>query len=280
MHIGLNMAFPQSSARITEVAVLAEELGFESIWLPEHPIMPVHTSSKYGGSPDGSIPDYMSDLPDPYVMLAIASSVTKSLKLGTGISLIPERNPLILAKTISTLDLYSQGRFILGVGGGWLREETEIMGGDFHHRWSQIKESILSMKELWTKDEASFSGQYYNFPPVKCYPKPFQKPHPPILLGGASDRVYQRVVEYADGWIPVGLTPDQVKQGMDCLISLSEKAGRDPHSISVTVYGQPPDASILESWRQIGVNRVIVRLSTTKDQDFIAEMNSIAEALL
>ena len=246
MHIGLNMAFPQSSARITEVAALAEELGFESIWLPEHPIMPVHTSSKYGGSPDGSIPDYMSDLPDPYVMLAIASSVTKSLKLGTGISLIPERNPLILAKTISTLDLYSQGRFILGVGGGWLREETEIMGGDFHHRWSQIKESILSMKELWTKDEASFSGQYYNFPPVKCYPKPFQKPHPPILLGGASDRVYQR----------------------------------DPHSISVTVYGQPPDASILESWRQIGVNRVIVRLSTTKELDFIAEMNSIAEALL
>ena len=142
MHIGLNMAFPQSSANITDIALLAEDLGFESIWLPEHPIMPVHTNSKYGGTPDGSIPDYMSDLPDPYIMLGMASSVTKSLKLGTGISLIPERNPLILAKTISALDLYSQGRFLLGIGGGWLREETEIMGGDFDHRWSQIKESL------------------------------------------------------------------------------------------------------------------------------------------
>lgn len=274
------MAFPQSSGNITDVALLAEDLGFESIWLPEHPIMPVHTNSKYGGTPDGSIPDYMSDLPDPYIMLGMASSVTKSLKLGTGISLIPERNPLILAKTISALDLYSQGRFLLGVGGGWLREETEIMGGDFDHRWSQIKESILSMKELWTKDEASFKGNHYNFPPVKCYPKPFQKPHPPILLGGSSNRVYQRVVEYADGWIPVGLTLDQVKQGMDHLIALSEKSQRDPHSISVTVYGQPPDPSILEAWRKIGVNRVIVRLSTTKEGEFIAEMNSIAEALL
>ena len=280
MHIGLNMAFPQSSANITDVALLAEDLGFESIWLPEHPIMPVHTNSKYGGTPDGSIPDYMSDLPDPYIMLGMASSVTKSLKLGTGISLIPERNPLILAKTISALDLYSQGRVLLGVGGGWLREETEIMGGDFDHRWRQIKESILSMKELWTKDEASFKGNHYNFPPVKCYPKPFQKPHPPILLGGSSNRVYQRVVEYADGWIPVGLTLDQVKQGMDHLIALSEKSQRDPHSISVTVYGQPPDLSILEAWRKIGVNRVIVRLSTTKEGEFIAEMNSIAEALL
>ena len=280
MHIGLNMAFPQSSALITEVAVLAENLGFESIWLPEHPIMPVHTNSKYGGTPDGSIPDYMSDLPDPYIMLSIASSVTKSLNLGTGISLIPERNPLILAKTISALDLYSQGRFLLGVGGGWLQEETEIMGGDFEHRWSQIKESILSMKELWTKDEASFSGHYYNFPPVKCYPKPFQTPHPPILLGGASDRVHQRVVDYADGWIPVGLTVDQVHQGMNRLKALSEKRQRDPQSISVTVYGQPPDPSTLESWRKIGVHRAIVRLSTTREQDFIAEMNSIAEALL
>ena len=280
MHIGLNMAFPQSSANITDVALLAEDLGFESIWLPEHPIMPVHTNSKYGGTPDGSIPDYMSDLPDPYIMLGMASSVTKSLKLGTGISLLPERNPLILAKTISALDLYSQGRFLLGIGGGWLREETEIMGGDFDHRWSQIKESILSMKELWTKDEASFKGNHYNFPPVKCYPKPFQKPHPPILLGGSSNRVYQRVVEYADGWIPVGLTLDQVKQGMSHLIALSEKSQRDPHSISVTVYGQPPDLSILEAWRKIGVNRVIVRLSTTKEGEFIAEMNSIAEALL
>ena len=280
MHIGLNMAFPQSSANITDVALLAEDLGFESIWLPEHPIMPVHTNSKYGGTPDGSIPDYMSDLPDPYIMLGMASSVTQSLKLGTGISLIPERNPLILAKTISALDLYSQGRFLLGVGGGWLREETEIMGGDFDHRWSQIKESILAMKELWTKDEASFKGNHYNFPPVKCYPKPFQKPHPPILLGGSSNRVYQRVVEYADGWIPVGLTLDQVKQGMSHLIALSEKSQRDPHSINVTVYGQPPDPSILEAWRKIGVNRVIVRLSTTKEGEFIAEMNSIAEALL
>ena len=148
MDIGVNMSISSQSIDVAVLAQKAESLGFESIWLPEHPIMPVNTTSRYGGSPDGKIPESMSDMGDPYINLARASGVTEKIKLGTGISLIPERNPLVLAKEVATLDLYSGGRFVMGIGTGWLREETEIMGGDFDHRWSQAREAILAMKEL------------------------------------------------------------------------------------------------------------------------------------
>ncbi|MEC9309937.1 MAG: LLM class F420-dependent oxidoreductase [Chloroflexota bacterium] len=280
MEIGLNMAILSTSAPIADIARFAETLGFESIWLPEHTIMPSYSRSKYAGTADGSIPDYMSDLVDPYIGLSSASSCTTKLKLGTGISLIPERNPLLLAKTISSLDLFSSGRFILGVGGGWLREETEIMGGDFPNRWPQIRESILAMKQLWTQEESEFHGDYYDFPAVKCYPKPFQNPHPPVLLGGSAKNVYQRVIEYADGWIPVGLGMDEVAQGKKTLTRLAEENGRDPSSIQITVYGQPPDSAVIEAWEQIGVDRVIVRLSTTLPDNYATVMENIAAEIL
>ena len=125
------------------------------------------------------------------------------MKLGTGIVLVPERNPLLLAKEVSTLDLFSGGRFLFGIGAGWLREETQIMGGDFDHRWAQVRESVLAMKELWTKPAAEFHGTYYDFPPVKSFPKPAQKPHPPVILGGAFPHAARRAVRYGDGWVPI-----------------------------------------------------------------------------
>ena len=164
----------------------AEELGFDTFWAAEHPILPVSTSSKFLGYLDEPIPDVYSDIVDPFVALARASAVTKRIKLGTGICLVPEHNPLRLAKEIATLDHYSGGRFIFGVGAGWHREETGIMGGDFAHRWTQTREAIEVMKELWSKDEAEYHGTYYDFPPVKSFPKPVQKPHPPIFLGSVG----------------------------------------------------------------------------------------------
>ena len=133
----------------------------------------------------------MSDIGDPFLALARASAVTKTLKLGTGICLVPEHNPLLLAKEIATLDHLSGGRFLFGIGAGWLQEETEIMGGDFAHRWSQTREAMLVMKELWTKEEAEYHGTFYNFPPVRSFPKPAQPPHPPIFLGGSASNVFQ-----------------------------------------------------------------------------------------
>ncbi len=146
MKIGVNMRLIDDSPDVAELARVAESLGFESIWLPEHPIMPVRTDARYGGTPDGTIPPDMAHMGDPFVGLARASAVTTNLKLGTGVCLVPERNPLLLAKEIATLDSLSGGRFIFGIGAGWLREETEIMGGDFAHRWGQTGESILAIK--------------------------------------------------------------------------------------------------------------------------------------
>src|SRR5919198_3091696 len=145
------------------LAKTAEALGFESFWVPEHPIIPVQTSSPYPGSSDGNIPESYSRIVDPFVALARASAATQTIKLGTGICLVPERNPLLLAKEIATLDHFSGGRFLFGIGAGWLREEMEILGGNFEHRWGQTREAVLAMKQLWTTDEAQFHGQYYDF---------------------------------------------------------------------------------------------------------------------
>ena len=161
------------------------------------------------------------------------------ISLGTGVCLIPERNPLLLAKVVATLDHFSRGRFLFGIGAGWHREETEIMGGNFSHRWSQTHDAILAMKELWTKEEAEYHGKYYDFPPVKSFPKPFQKPHPPILLGGIARNVFKRTLDWGDGWMPSGSSPEQVKQGRDTLNHLAVRSGRDPRSIQVLAYNAP-----------------------------------------
>jgi len=188
MAVGIVVPLPAYTVDAAFIAKKAEELGFESIWYHEHPILPVHSDSPFP-STGGAIPETYRHFTDPYIALARASAVTNKIKLATGITLVPERNPLILAKQIASLDHYSGGRFLFGIGAGWNREETTLMGGDFDHRWTQTREAVLAMKELWTKDEAEFHGRYYDFPPVYCYPKPVQKPHPPVLLGGHARSV-------------------------------------------------------------------------------------------
>ena len=228
MKVGVTMFCTGYSIDPAVLALRAEELGFDSFWLPEHPVIPVHQKTGFLGVSGRSIPEVYGHMIDPFVGLARASAVTQKIKLGTGICLVPEHNPLLMAKEIASLDYLSGGRFVFGVGAGWFREETEIMGGDFEHRWSQTRESILAMKELWTKDESEFHGRFYDFPPVKSYPKPARKPHPPIFLGGAAGNVFKRVVAWADGWFPVRPTMAQVKVGRATLDELASAAGRDP----------------------------------------------------
>ena len=196
MDIGVFCFTSGESADPAIVAKKAEELGFASFWVPEHPILPVHTTVGYPMAPDQPIPRTIGIISDPFVALARASATTTKIKLGTGICLVPERNPLLLAKEISTLDHYSGGRFLFGIGAGWQKEECEIMGGDFPHRWTQTRDSILAMKELWTADESEYHGRYYDFPAVKCFPKPAQNPHPPVILGGSAKNVFKRTVEW------------------------------------------------------------------------------------
>jgi len=281
MNIGVSVPLPAYHVDVGFMARKAEELGFESFWCAEHPFIPVSSASRFPGSADGVIPESYSHFVDPFVALARASGTTKSIKLGTGIVLVPERHPLLLAKEISTLDLFSGGRFLFGIGAGWLREETQIMGGDFDHRWTQTRESILAMKELWTKPAAEFHGKYYDFPPVKSFPKPMQKPHPPVLLGGGAKNVLQRVVAWGDGWLPNRITPEQLRESRTMLDRLAKDAGRDPSKITISVHGQPADLDLLRRLRDAGATRVIVRPPVVKtESEMGTELTRIAEAVL
>ena len=189
---------------------------------------------------------FRSHFSEPYISLAMAAAVTSKIKLATGITLVPERNPLILAKEISVLDLHSGGRFIFGIGAGWNREETTMMGGDFDHRWTQTREAVEALKELWTKDEAEYHGRFYDFPPVYSYPKPAQKPHPPILLGGNAKNVLRRVATYGDGWLPNRATASQIEESRKILDTLASERDRDPASLTISVFGQIGRASCRE----------------------------------
>ena len=262
------------------LAKRAEELGFESIWFGEHPVIPVNTNSPFPTTGSLVIPEVYAHFTDPFVPLSMVAAVTRNMKLGTGICLVPERNPLLLAKEIATLDHYSGGRFIFGIGAGWLREETEMMGGDFDHRWTQTREAVLAMKEIWTKDEAEFHGKHYDFPPVRSYPKPAQKPHPPVLLGGNARNVFKRVVAWADGWFPTRGSPEEVKAGRAILDELATAAGRDPRSIQITASGQLPERRLIERFEEAGADRLVVRLLGESTDEAVSEVERYARQLL
>ena len=281
MNIGISVPLPAYHVDVAFMARKAEELGFESFWCAEHPFIPVHSTSRFPGSEDGVIPESYSHFVDPFVALARASGATKTIKLGTGIVLVPERHPLLLAKEISTLDLFSGGRFLFGIGAGWLREETQIMEGDFDHRWTQTQESILAMKELWTKPAAEFHGKYYDFPLVKSFPKPLQKPHPPVLLGGGAKNILERIIAWGDGWLPNRVTPEKLREGRATLDRLAKDAGRDPSKITISVHGQPADRDLLRRFHDAGANRVIVRPPVVKtESEMGTELSRIADAVL
>ena len=280
MSVGTSIPLPAYTVDPAFIARKAEELGFESIWYAEHPAVPVHSDSPFP-STGGEIPWTYSHFTDPYIALARASAVTTTIKLGTGITLVPERNPLLLAKEIAVLDHYSGGRFLFGIGTGWLKEETELMGGDFEHRWTQTKEAILAMKELWTKDEAEFHGKYFDFPPVRSYPKPAQKPHPPVILGGMAKNVLRRVINVADGWLPNRVSPAQVEESRAKLDAMAAEVGRDPASITISVYGQEPDRTVVQSLLNAGANRVVVRPDYYDTEEGMGqELERMADAVL
>ena len=280
MTIGVSTPLPAYTIDPAFMAKKAEELGFDSIWYAEHPAVPVHSNSPFPAT-GGEIPWTYSHFTDPYIALARASGVTSTIKLGTGITLIPERNPLLLAKEISVLDRVSGGRFILGVGTGWLREETEIMGGDFEHRWTQTREAIEVMKELWTKEEAEYHGRYFDFPLVKSYPKPAQQPHPPVLIGGMARNVLRRVVAHADGWLPNRVTAADVEDSRAKLDAMAAEVGRDPKSITISVFGQAPDRNLVQSLLNAGADRVVVRPEHVDTETEMGEqLERMAEAVL
>lgn len=280
MNIGISTFPTEYSIDIAVLARRAEELGFDSLWVPEHPVLPVNAKTPWPLSPEGVTPKEYADIADPFVALGRASAVTVNLLLGTAIVLVPERNPLLLAKEVATLDMYSGGRFQMGIGAGWLREESDIMGVDFEHRWTQTKESVLAMKELWTKTESEYHGRYYDFPPVYSFPRPSQRPHPPLLLGGMSRNVFRRIVEWGNGWIPNHVDPEGVALGRAKLDELARISGRDPASIVISVFGQQPDLDLAKRFFAAGADRVTIRLPVLAEKESLAELDRIAAKML
>ena len=285
MHIGIFHVSPNAGADPAVVAKRAEALGFESYWVADHTILPVAYSAPYVGAagPHGPEPDYLWQIPDPLIALARASATTHRIKLGTAICLVAERHPVLLAKQVATLDDVCGGRLLFGIGGGWNPEECTILGGDFEHRWSQIKDYVAAMKRLWTDHASEYHGRYVDFPAVRCYPKPARKPHPPILLGSINNRrAFKRVAEWGDGWIPAVQTVDEFSNGVKEISALAKAAGRDPATIDFTVFttpGQwrtPKDVAALE---QAGAGRVILWLEETKLASVLHELEALARNL-
>lgn len=273
---------------VAPLAQKAEELGFDSFWVPEHPIIPVNIAPKdtdyrmhleADGSPQALYTE--THWVDPFVSLARASAVTKTIRLGTGICLVPEHNPLLLAKQVATLDRFSGGRFIFGIGAGWLREETEIMGGDFDHRWGQTREAVMAMKELWSKDESEFHGKYYDFPPVRSFPKPVQPSGPPIYVGAfAMGNVFRRIASYGHGWITWMLSAEQVREGRDMLYQTAAECGRDPKSLEVVAAPVPPDLEGIRAYEEAGADSGIIFLLPGEEKDMLDELERIAQLAL
>jgi probable F420-dependent oxidoreductase len=244
--------------RPDELARELEQRGFESVWFPEHTHIPANRRTPYPAG--GDLPKEYWHSHDPFVALTAAAMATTKLRVATGICLIIERDPITTAKEVASLDFLSGGRFIFGIGGGWNAEEMENHGTVYKTRWRLLREKILAMKEIWTKDEAEFHGELVNFDKIWAYPKPLQRPHPPILMGGFRPTTFDRVVEFCDGWMPIGYRLERVGERIAKLRSQAEQAGRDPQSISVTIFGATPDKAALDELEAAGVERAVFML--------------------
>jgi probable F420-dependent oxidoreductase len=258
MHIGVGMFATDYAIPIDELARETEAHGFESLWVPEHTHIPTSRRTPWPGG--GELPLEYSHTYDPFISLTLAAAVTKTLKLGTGICLVIERDTITLAKEVASLDRLSGGRFLFGIGGGWNAEEMEHHGTVYKTRFTKMGEQVRAMKEIWTKDVAEFHGEHVNFDPIWCWPKPAQQPHPPVLLGGESRYTLQRVVDYCEGWFPRSRQPELVPQGMNALREYAAKAGRDMRTISVSVFGVAADPKLIGMYQDAEVTRIILRL--------------------
>jgi len=274
---------------LVQVAQKAEALGFESVWIPEHLAVPLHITSRYPYSADGKFPGGPSAaLHDPFVALGFVAACTKTIKLGTGVFVLPLRNPLAVAKAAASVDVLSQGRLLFGVGIGWLEDEFNAVGMPFKDRAARTREWIAMMKALWTEETPQFSGKFHSFAALGFNPKPVQKPHPPIIFGGDSRPALKRTAELGDGWFGVRYTPDSVKPILATLKELTDKAGRDFSTLEISVGmepGQPLNLDTVKRFADAGVHRLMTFAPgfiprSRYDTDLYPQMERFAEEVI
>jgi probable F420-dependent oxidoreductase len=262
---------------IDELAPALEARGFESLFVCEHTHIPVSRKTPFPSG--GELPKRYAHTYDPFVALSFAAAATKKLKLGTGIALMPQRDPIVTAKAVASLDRLSGGRFIFAVGGGWNVDEMENHGARYETRFRLLRERVLAMKALWTQEKAEFHGEFVNFDPAWQYPKPLQKPHPPIFLGGESDHTLKRVAEFCDGWFPRPRGGWEPKTAVTRLRNAAEAAGRDPATLSITVFAAPSDAAKLAEYREAGIDRVLLEVPDQGRDEVLALLDQKASLI-
>ncbi len=274
MKLGIFSYNTDYGIRPDTLARALESRGYESLWVGEHTHIPASRETPYPGG--GDLPKPYYHMADPFVSLMAAAAVTTELKIGTGICLVIERDPITLAKEIATLDRLSDGRLLFGVGGGWNAEEMENHGTPFKRRWAVLRERIEAMKAIWADEEASYQGEFVNFDRIVSHPKPMQQPNPPVILGSATATGRQRVVDYCDGWIPIDVLLDDLPEAIADLRRRAEEAGREPAGISISVFafdGANPDA--LKRYRDIGIERVVL-IAPRRENDALPFLDRFA----
>ena len=257
-----------------ELASEAEQRGFESLWFPEHTHIPTSRKSPWPGG--GDLPQEYWHTHDPFVALAAAASTTETLKLGTGILLVPEHDVFVSAKSAASLDMISGGRLILGIGAGWNAEELENHRWDFKDRWKITRETVLAWRELWTKEEPEFHGEFINFDPVWSYPKPVQENGPDILLGAQSKWAFDRVADYCDGWMPIAMRGD-MRADMEQLKAAADRADRPFDTIQRSIFGVGPNPEQVTDLIEIGFQRIIFGLPPAPAETVLPLLDRYAE---
>ncbi len=259
---------------LAELARALEDRGFDSLFVPEHTHIPVGRRTPFPGG--GELPRRYAHTHDPFVGLAFAAAATKKLKVGTGVCLVPQHEPIVTAKAIASLDQLSGGRFVFGIGGGWNVDEMENHGARYETRFKQMREHILAMKALWTEEKASFHGEFVKFDPVWSWPKPAQRPHPPIILGGETDHTLRRVIDYCDGWFPRPRGGFDVVQGVARLREMAKAKGRDPSTLTTIVFGAPEDAKVLAGYEKAGIQSALLGIPDLSRDEILRHIDKLA----
>lgn len=265
MHFGASMFFTDYSMTSAELAQALEARGFESVWAPEHSHIPLSRRSAWPGG--GDLPKQYYDVMDPFVTLTAAAMVTKTLKLGTGVCLVNQRDPIQTAKLVASIDQISGGRFLFGIGNGWNAEEMEDHGTAFASRHKLVRERVEAMKAIWTQAKPEYHGEFVKFEPMMTWPKPVQQPHPPVIVGGAYPYAARRAVRYGDGWIPLAGRPGQYGDAFSYVPEFRKmltEAGRDAATFPISIFSAPEDADTLKRYRDLGITRVCTSLPAAK----------------
>ncbi|HJU20614.1 MAG TPA: LLM class F420-dependent oxidoreductase [Stellaceae bacterium] len=279
MEFGASIFFTDYSIAPAELAVALEERGFDSLWAAEHSHIPVSRRSPAPGG--GELAKRYYDVMDPFVTLSAAAVATKRLKIGTGVCLVIQRDTIQTAKLVASIDQISSGRFLFGIGGGWNAEEMEDHGTAYATRFKKMREQVAAMKEIWTKDKPEYHGDIVDFPPMMTWPKPMQKPHPPVIVGGAFPWAARRAIRYGDGWIPLagGARYGDPLDYLPRFRRMAEEAGRDPQSLSVTLGGAPEDPDLLKRYRDQGVARVNFPVPPAKADEVMPVLDRLANLI-